>query len=86
MHVDAVCEHLQEMIEDLLINIPPGFAKSMISAVFFPAWVWRSRPLDYLLAVLGLANSSLASTTASVNPRVGRAAARASMVRASLPR
>jgi hypothetical protein len=31
-------------IKDLIINIPPGFAKSMISAVFFPAWVWIKRP------------------------------------------
>jgi predicted phage terminase large subunit-like protein len=48
VHVDAVCEHLQAMIEgrlkDLIINIPPGFAKSMIGAVFFPAWVWIKRP------------------------------------------
>jgi hypothetical protein len=48
LHVDAVCEHLQAMIEerlkDLIINIPPGFAKSMIGAVFFPAWVWIKRP------------------------------------------
>ena len=48
IHVDAVCLHLQAMIEDrlktLIINIPPGFAKSMIGAVFFPAWVWIKRP------------------------------------------
>jgi predicted phage terminase large subunit-like protein len=48
MHVDAVCLHLQALIEDrlkdLIINIPPGFAKSMIAAVFFPAWVWIKRP------------------------------------------
>jgi hypothetical protein len=48
MHVDAVCDHLQAMIEDrikdLIINIPPGFAKSMIGAVFMPAWVWTKRP------------------------------------------
>jgi predicted phage terminase large subunit-like protein len=48
IHVDAICEHLQAMIEgrikDLIINIPPGFAKSMLCAVFFPAWVWIKRP------------------------------------------
>jgi predicted phage terminase large subunit-like protein len=48
VHVDAVCLHLQAMIEgrikDLLINIPPGFAKSMICAVFMPAWVWVNDP------------------------------------------
>jgi hypothetical protein len=48
VHVDAVCLHLQAMIEgrikDLLINIPPGFAKSLIGAVFMPAWVWIKDP------------------------------------------
>jgi hypothetical protein len=48
MHVDAVCLHLQALIEnrikDLAVNIPPGFAKSLIAAVFFPAWVWIKRP------------------------------------------
>ena len=48
IHVDAICDHLQAMIEDrikdLIINIPPGFAKSMIAAVFFPAWVWIKHP------------------------------------------
>jgi len=43
-----VCQRLQAMIEgkikDLLINIPPGFAKSMICAVFMPAWVWINDP------------------------------------------
>jgi len=50
LHVDAVCLHLQAMIEDrikdLIVNIPPGFAKSMICAVFMPAWVWIRKP-DY---------------------------------------
>src|SRR5690242_4057173 len=31
-------------IKDLIVNIPPGFAKSMISAVFMPAWVWIRKP------------------------------------------
>jgi predicted phage terminase large subunit-like protein len=48
IHVHAICEHLQAMIEGrithLVINIPPGFAKSLITAVFFPAWVWIKRP------------------------------------------
>jgi len=48
LHVDAVCEHLQAMMEgpikDLIINIPPGFAKSMIGCVFMPAWVWINNP------------------------------------------
>src|ERR1700676_1222224 len=48
LHVDAVCQHLQAMMEgrikDLIVNIPPGFAKSMMGCVFLPAWVWIKNP------------------------------------------
>lgn len=44
LHVDAICEHLQAVsqnqIRDLMINVPPGHAKSLLAAVFWPAWVW----------------------------------------------
>jgi hypothetical protein len=30
---------IEKRLKDLIINIPPDFAKSMIGAVFFPAWV-----------------------------------------------
>jgi predicted phage terminase large subunit-like protein len=47
-HVKLICDHLQavfeEKIENLLINIPPGIGKSIISNVFFPAWCWANRP------------------------------------------
>lgn len=49
-HVDAVCEHLQAVhdgqITRLLINVPPGTSKSLLTNVFFPAWEWgpRGRP------------------------------------------
>lgn len=40
--IEAVVEHLEAVtfgeITKLLINIPPGFAKSLITDVFFPAW------------------------------------------------
>lgn len=40
----AICEHLEAVtfgeITRLLINVPPGFAKSLIVDVFFPAWEW----------------------------------------------
>lgn len=43
-HIAAVCEHLEAVtngeITRLLINIPPGTAKSMMTAVFWPAWEW----------------------------------------------
>lgn len=40
----AICEHLEAVtygeINRLLINVPPGFAKSLITDVFWPAWEW----------------------------------------------
>lgn len=48
LHVDAICEHLQAVAEDritdLIINVPPGHAKSLITCVFWPAWVWIRNP------------------------------------------
>jgi predicted phage terminase large subunit-like protein len=43
-HIDCICEHLEAtyhgQIEWLLMNIAPGFAKSLLVSVYFPAWVW----------------------------------------------
>jgi hypothetical protein len=48
MHVRAVCDHLQALTEgrirNLIVNIPPGHAKSLLTAVFWPAWVWIDHP------------------------------------------
>ena len=48
IHVRAICEHLQAVTEgrlrNLIINVPPGHAKSPLTAVFWPAWVWISHP------------------------------------------
>ncbi len=42
--IEAVCEHLEAVtrgeIKRLLINVPPGFTKSMSTSVFWPAWEW----------------------------------------------
>ena len=42
----AICEHLEAVsdgrITRLLINVPPGFAKSLIVNVFWPAWEWAT--------------------------------------------
>lgn len=47
-HVDAICAHLEAVadgrITRLLINVPPGTAKSMIASVMFPAWMWTRDP------------------------------------------
>lgn len=48
MHLDALCSCLQAVTEgrvrQLLINIPPGHAKSLIVSVLWPAWVWTRDP------------------------------------------
>ena len=48
MPVRAICDHLQatseNRIRDLIINVPPGHAKSLLTGVFWPAWVWISHP------------------------------------------
>lgn len=47
-HVDAIAEHLEAVaageIRRLVINIPPGHAKSLIVSVLWPAWMWHYRP------------------------------------------
>jgi len=48
IHVRAICDHLQAVTEgrirDLIINIPLGHAKSLLTAVFWPACVWIDHP------------------------------------------
>ena len=48
MHVRAVCDHLQAVsegrIRNLIVNIPPGHAKSLLTAVFWVAWRWIDHP------------------------------------------
>jgi predicted phage terminase large subunit-like protein len=43
-HIDAMAEHLTALrhrkITDLVINVPPGTAKSLVCSVSFEAWVW----------------------------------------------
>lgn len=47
-HIDAICAHLQAVadgkIKRLLVNIPPGHAKSLLVAVMWPAWMWLRQP------------------------------------------
>ena len=43
-HIQAICQHLEYATRTrnyaLLINIPPGCMKSLLTCVFWPAWVW----------------------------------------------
>jgi phage terminase large subunit-like protein len=54
-HVGAICDHLQAVNEglfkNLIICIPPGFAKSTIVSVMWPTWTWIDMP--YIRAMFG---------------------------------
>jgi predicted phage terminase large subunit-like protein len=47
-HIDAIVEHLEAVsrgqIRNLLINVPPRHAKSLLVSVFWPVWEWIHWP------------------------------------------
>jgi predicted phage terminase large subunit-like protein len=51
-HIDAMAKHLEAVtagqITRLLINIPPGTMKSLMTGVLWPAWEWGPRGLAHL--------------------------------------
>jgi predicted phage terminase large subunit-like protein len=57
-HVDFICAHLEAITDGeeidgkpynrLLINIPPGFMKSLLLNVFWPAWEWGPCNMPHL--------------------------------------
>lgn len=62
--LDAMAEHLQAVTDGdilrLLINVPPGFMKSLMCGVFWPAWEWGplGRPaLRYLGGAFEVTNA-----------------------------
>ncbi len=46
--LDAICEHLEAVSQgqttNLLMNVPPGSMKSLLTGVIWPAWEWIVRP------------------------------------------
>jgi len=52
--MEAVVEHLEAVarrdLARLVICVPPGFAKSRLTRVFFPAWQWISDPYHSFLS------------------------------------
>lgn len=48
--LDAICEHLEAVtdgrITRLLINVPPGCMKSLLTGVIWPAWEWGPRDMQ----------------------------------------
>ena len=57
-HIDFICEHLEAITFEvevdgkpynrLLVNVPPGTMKSLITNVFWPAWEWGPCNMPYL--------------------------------------
>ena len=49
-HIELLCSHLEAISRgklaetNLLVNTPPGTSKSLITAVFWPAWEWTWAP------------------------------------------
>ena len=47
--LDAICQHLEAVtdgrIKRLLMNVPPGCMKSLLTGVIWPAWEWGPRGL-----------------------------------------
>lgn len=47
-HMDVVCNALEDVAKGrckrLIINIPPGFSKSLLVSVMYPAWRWLRKP------------------------------------------
>lgn len=58
-HIDFICAHLEAISDGiqfddgsyynrLLINVPPGTMKSLLTNVFWPAWEWGPRKMPHL--------------------------------------
>ncbi len=47
-HIDCYSEHcmaaMRGEIRVLIVNVPPGFSKSLVFSVLFPAWAWIRNP------------------------------------------
>lgn len=47
-HIGGICEHLEAVtsgqIKQLLINVPPGMMKSLLTGVLWPTWEWCRNP------------------------------------------
>jgi predicted phage terminase large subunit-like protein len=59
----AICEHLEAVtfgeINRLLMNVPPGFMKSLLTDVLWPAWEWGPMDKAHLRYVAFSYSSSL---------------------------
>lgn len=50
--LDAICEHLEAVtyghLTRLLITVPPGMMKSLLTGVFWTAWEWGPRQMPFI--------------------------------------
>lgn len=50
--LEAICRHLEAVtfgdVRRLLENVPPGFMKSLLTSVFWPAWEWGPMNMPHL--------------------------------------
>lgn len=53
--MEMVCKHLEAVdkreITRLIVNIPPGYSKSTLFGVMFPAWIFAREPTAKILSV-----------------------------------
>lgn len=45
-HIEVMCEHLEAVsrgeVLDLVVNVPPGSSKTLLTSVVWPAWHWAT--------------------------------------------
>lgn len=77
--IEALCEHLQAVtegqIKNLLVNFPPRCAKTSVTSICYPAWVWAQRSLTYRTGprvrfLCGSYNHDLALTNSTMTRRL----------------
>jgi predicted phage terminase large subunit-like protein len=70
--LEAIVEHLEAVtfgeITNLLVNVPPGCCKSLLTNVYWPAWEWSAMELSHIRYVTF---SYSASNTERDNQRFG---------------
>jgi phage terminase large subunit-like protein len=52
-HIDAICEYLERVtvgdLKKVVINVPPGTGKSLVTSIFWPAYLWSLDPSQKIL-------------------------------------
>lgn len=72
-HVRTICRELQHVLQhggDLVISVPPGYAKSLLTSVFLPAFAWLRDPGDRMLYLSG--SDNIADRDAEKSRRIVR--------------